>query len=57
MHRRHGETVVSVLQQRAAEALEQGRTIYWKDDTHWNPEGIRIAADAIAKAWPGTRRE
>jgi hypothetical protein len=39
-----------IFQARAAEELEKGRLIYWKDDSHWNQEGIRIAAKACANA-------
>jgi hypothetical protein len=31
----------------AASEYQQGRYIYWLDDTHWNAEGIEIAARAI----------
>ncbi len=33
----------------AASDFQQGRYIYWLDDTHWNAEGIEIAAKAILK--------
>ena len=33
----------------AAHAYQQGRYIYWLDDTHWNSEGIEIAATEILK--------
>jgi SGNH hydrolase-like domain, acetyltransferase AlgX len=33
----------------AVNEFRQGRYIYWLDDTHWNAEGIRIAASAIAR--------
>ena len=33
----------------AAREFQQGRYIYWLDDTHWNAEGIEIAAKAILK--------
>jgi hypothetical protein len=39
-----------VLRQRAAELLRQGRYVYWRDDTHWNAEGMDAAAEAIAAA-------
>lgn len=33
----------------ASEALlKQGQYTFWLDDTHWNPNGIRVAAAAIA---------
>lgn len=31
-------------------AVEEGWEIYWPDDTHWNSQGISIAADEIARA-------
>jgi hypothetical protein len=27
--------------------LEDGKYTFWRDDTHWNENGIRVAADAI----------
>ncbi len=30
-------------------ATEQGRRLYWRDDTHWNDAGIRLAAEEIWK--------
>lgn len=36
-----------------AEARRQapaGRFVYWRDDTHWNPLGMRVAAGAVAEA-------
>lgn len=35
------------LQQAAAEALEHGQLLYWPDDTHWNAEGVRVAAQQL----------
>jgi hypothetical protein len=29
--------------------FQQGRYIYWLDDTHWNAEEIQIAANAIVR--------
>jgi hypothetical protein len=37
------------LVEASEELLEQGRYTFWRDDTHWNPDGIRTAADAIAE--------
>ncbi len=31
----------------AASEYQQGRLLYWRDDTHWNAKGIRVAADEI----------
>jgi SGNH hydrolase-like domain, acetyltransferase AlgX len=33
----------------AVSEFRQGRYIYWLDDTHWNAEGIKIAASAIVR--------
>jgi len=33
------------LRQAAADGLKQGDLLYWRDDTHWNADGVRIAAD------------
>jgi hypothetical protein len=47
-----GLDVVSALpafQAEAAKALESGKLIYWSDDTHWNPEGIRLAMTLVAE--------
>lgn len=40
-----------VFQAEAARAFPDGRYLYWRDDTHWNPEGIRVAAAEVARAW------
>jgi SGNH hydrolase-like domain, acetyltransferase AlgX len=29
------------------EATEQGTQVYWRDDTHWNDTGIRLAAEEL----------
>ncbi len=36
---------------RAQEVFAQGRTLFWADDTHWNPAGIAVAAQAIADSF------
>lgn len=49
--RRSGVAVVNlapVFREEAKARLARGETIYWRDDTHWNPAGIRIAAEAVA---------
>lgn len=38
------------LQARAAQLLPQGKYVYWRDDSHWNGEGMDVAAEAIAAA-------
>jgi hypothetical protein len=41
--------VVSVdLYQPFIQARQQGTRLYWRDDTHWNGEGIRLAAESVA---------
>jgi hypothetical protein len=42
-------SLVGPLRQAAASGLGRGEYIYWRDDTHWNPRGIRIAAEAIER--------
>jgi hypothetical protein len=32
------------------QARAEGRPLYWRDDTHWRPEGIALAAELIADA-------
>ena len=39
-----------ILADGARQAFEKGETLYWTDDTHWNPQGIEIAARAICDA-------
>jgi hypothetical protein len=34
----------------ARQALDASVTIYWTDDTHWNPRGIEVAAEVIVEA-------
>lgn len=36
------------LRSAARAALAQGRYIYFRDDTHWNADGIVVVADAVA---------
>lgn len=36
------------LYQPFVQAREQGTRLYWRDDTHWNSEGIRLAAESVA---------
>ena len=30
-----------------AQATAQGQRLYWRDDTHWNDAGIRLAAQEL----------
>jgi hypothetical protein len=40
-----------ILREKAEAALKKGEILYWPDDTHWNREGIRLAAEEIYKVW------
>ncbi|HMP71814.1 MAG TPA: hypothetical protein PKE55_00985 [Kiritimatiellia bacterium] len=42
-----GERVINLLPDFRAAALEDG-LLYWRDDTHWNPQGMALAADRLA---------
>jgi hypothetical protein len=35
-----------------AEGLRERRYLYWRDDTHWNAQGVSCAAEAIAEQLP-----
>jgi hypothetical protein len=37
----------AALQQAAAAELTHGNLLYWRDDTHWNAEGVRVAAEQL----------
>ena len=37
------------LQTEAARLLPQGQYVYWRDDTHWNCNGMRAAAAEVAR--------
>jgi len=41
-----GVLVVNLLPE-FTEAAVQGKRVYWRDDTHWKPEGVGIAADHV----------
>lgn len=45
-----------ILKTQAQARLEGGEYVYWRNDTHWNPAGVKIAADAIIQAFPELRR-
>lgn len=34
-------------------AMADGARVYWRDDTHWNPRGIDLAADAVGSVIAG----
>ncbi|MBF0155299.1 MAG: SGNH/GDSL hydrolase family protein [Magnetococcales bacterium] len=36
------------LQTKARDHLVRGETLWWRDDTHWNPLGISVAAEVVA---------
>ncbi len=40
--------VVNLMPRFEAET-EKGRRLYWRDDTHWNDDGIRVAVEEL---WP-----
>jgi hypothetical protein len=37
------------LQAATRAGLPERKYVYWRDDTHWNPAGVRVAARAIAE--------
>jgi hypothetical protein len=41
------------MQQAAREGLARRDYVYWRDDTHWNPTGVSLAAAQIALQWRG----
>jgi hypothetical protein len=42
-----GLHVVSLLPEFQT-AARNGALLYWRDDTHWNPEGVRLAAKTVS---------
>ena len=46
--------LTATFQAQAAREVDQGRYLHWRDDTHWNAQGIAVAAAGIAR---GLRRE
>ena len=40
-----------VFRREAEAGLAAKSYLYWLDDTHWNRQGIRLAAELIAKEW------
>jgi len=44
-----------VLRRQADAAFKQNKYIYWRNDTHWNSDGVAIAADEIARTFPELR--
>ncbi|MBF0499249.1 MAG: hypothetical protein HQM09_03910 [Candidatus Riflebacteria bacterium] len=41
--------LTGVFQKEAAALLDKGEFIYWQDDTHWNAQGISIAAHKLVE--------
>lgn len=37
------------LTEAAQRLLPQGKFVFWRSDTHWNCEGMQVAADAVAR--------
>jgi hypothetical protein len=35
-------------------ATERGQRLYWRDDTHWNPAGVELAATRVWQALPAS---
>jgi hypothetical protein len=44
-----------VLRRQADAAFSQNKYVYWRNDTHWNADGVGIAADEIVRAFPELR--
>jgi len=44
-----------VLKSAAREGLAARRYVFWRDDTHWSPLGVRISAAELARALPAAR--
>ena len=45
-----------VLRQHADAAFKQNKYVYWRNDTHWNADGVGIAADEIVRTFPELRK-
>ena len=39
------------FQEQARSDLQRGQYIYWLDDTHWNGQGVELAADLASRTW------
>jgi SGNH hydrolase-like domain, acetyltransferase AlgX len=44
------------LQQAAVDALANGQLLYWRDDTHGNGNGVRVAADQVGALYASRRK-
>lgn len=42
--------LTGALKARARELLTRDEYVYWRDDTHWNVEGVRVAMGEVAAA-------
>lgn len=40
-------SVLPIFLEHRADAEERSNSLYWRDDTHWAPRGIRLAMDAL----------
>jgi hypothetical protein len=45
-----------VLKQHADAAFKHNKYVYWRNDTHWNADGVGIAADEIVRTFPELRK-
>jgi len=45
-----------VLRQHADAAIKQNKYVYWRNDTHWNSDGVGIAAEEIVRTFPELRK-
>lgn len=45
-----------VLRQHADAAFKQNKYVYWRNDTHWNSDGVGIAADEIVRMFPELKK-
>jgi len=53
-----GVDVTPLFAAQAAAGLPRHEYLYWRDDTHWNATGIRLAADAVwqeVRSFPAAR--
>src|SRR6185503_1728426 len=41
--------LVDVFRERARQDYDKHQYLYWRDDVHWNPRGVELAAEEIAK--------
>jgi hypothetical protein len=48
--------LTEALDQRTRSLLGRGDLTYWRDDTHWNPVGIEVAANEIAQVLPSHKK-